>query len=65
MVDGYAQGVTASGVYATRTGAIEAQSGQMRSYGAVDDVGGRLVLLRDGVQCGHVDTGDLRLSHTR
>ena len=65
MVDGYAQGVTAGGVHATRHGAVEHQPGQMRPHSSVYDVGGRLVLSRDGVQRGHVDTGDLRLSHTR
>jgi hypothetical protein len=37
----------------------------MRADGAVNDVGGRLVLARHSVQRRHVDTGDLRFSHTR
>ncbi len=65
MVDGCAQGVTASDVRATRRGTVEHKPGQMRSHGGIDDVGGRLVLARDGVQRRYVDAGDVRLSHTR
>ena len=65
MIDGRTEGVTAGDVHAPRCGTVEHQSGQMRTQGAVDDIGGRLVLARDGVQRRHVDTGDLRLSHTR
>jgi hypothetical protein len=52
-------------VPATCRGTVENQSSQMCSHSTLDDVGGRLVLTRDGVQRRHVDTGDLRLSHTR
>lgn len=63
--DGYAHRVTASGMHATSRGTVETQPSQVCSHGAVDDVGGHLVLTRNGVQRGHVDTGDLRLTHTR
>ena len=65
MVDGRAQSVTASYVRMSRRGPVEHQTGQMGSHGPLDDVGDRFVLARDGVQRRHVDTGDLRLSHTR
>ena len=50
---------------ATSRGTVEHKPGQVRSYGSIDDIGGRLVLARDGVQRRHVDAGDVRLSHTR
>jgi hypothetical protein len=65
MGDGCVQGITTGRVRATRHGAVESQSGQMRSHRAVNDVGGRLILARDGVQPCHVDKRDVRLSHTR
>jgi hypothetical protein len=65
VIDGGAERITASDVHATRCGAVEHQPGHMRPHGALDDVGGRLVLARDGVQRRHIDPGDIRLSHTR
>ena len=65
MVDGCANCVTTSDVRATRCGAVEHQAGQVRSHGALDDIGSRLIPTRDGVQGRHIDTSDLRLSHTR
>jgi hypothetical protein len=64
-VDGCAEGVTASDMRATRRCAVEHQPGQVRSHGSLDDIGGRLVLARNGVQRRYVDAGDVRLSHTR
>jgi hypothetical protein len=60
VVDGRPQGVAAAYVHAARSGAAEHQPRQMRSHGALDDVGDRLVLTRYGMHCRHVDTGDLR-----
>jgi hypothetical protein len=65
VIDGYAQGITAGDVHAARDGSVERQADQVRSHQALDDVGDRVVLTRDGVQRRHVDTGDLSLSHTR
>jgi hypothetical protein len=65
VVDGCAEGVTASDVHATRCGAIEHKPGQVRSHCSIDDVGGSLVLARNGVQRRYVDACDVRLSHTR
>jgi hypothetical protein len=65
VIDGDAQGITAGAVHATRDGPVEREGDQVRSHQALDDVGDRLVLTRDGVERRHVDTGELRLSHTR
>jgi hypothetical protein len=65
VIDGDAQGITAGNVHAARDGSVEGEADQVRSHQALDDVGDRLVLTRDGVQRRHIDTGDLRLSHTR
>ncbi|MDT7791882.1 MAG: hypothetical protein QOD59_1318 [Mycobacterium sp.] len=65
MVDGCAEGVTASDVDATRCGTVEHKPGQVRSHGSVDDIGGGFVLARNGMQSRYVDAGDVRLSHTR
>jgi hypothetical protein len=65
VVDCCAESVTASDVHATRSGAVEHEPGQVRSHGSLDDIGGRLVLARDGMQRRYVDAGDVRLSHTR
>jgi hypothetical protein len=65
VVDGCTEGVTASDVRATRCCAVEHKPGQVRSHCSIDDVGGRLVLARNGVQRRYVDAGDVRLSHTR
>ncbi|MDT5209726.1 MAG: hypothetical protein QOF67_2141 [Mycobacterium sp.] len=65
MVDGCAEGVPASDVHATGCCAVEHKPGQVRSQCSIDDVGGSLVLSRDGVQRRYVDPGDVRLSHTR
>jgi hypothetical protein len=65
VVDGRAEGVTASDVRATRCCAAEHKSGQVRSHCSIDDIGGSLVLARNGVQRRYVDAGEVRLSHTR
>jgi hypothetical protein len=65
VVDGRAERVTATDVRATRRCAVERKPGQVRSHCSIDDVGGRLVLARNGMQSRYVDAGDVRLSHTR
>jgi hypothetical protein len=65
VVDSRPKSVTAGYVRTARGGTVEHQPGQMRSHGALDDVGDRFVLARDGMQRRDVDTGSLRLSHTR
>jgi hypothetical protein len=65
VVDGCTEGITASDVRATRRYAVEREPRQVRSHCSVDDVGGRLVLARNGVQRRYVDARDVRLSHTR
>jgi len=65
VIDGCANCVTTSDMRATRCRAVKHQAGQVRSHCALDDIGSRLILACDGVQGRHIDTGDLRLSHTR
>jgi hypothetical protein len=65
VLDGRTERITARGVHTTRRGTVEQQPAQMRSHRAVDNVGNFVEAARNGMQRGDIDTGDLRLSHTR